>query len=466
MLTPNQPPSLLTNKQPHHEAIWAMMQRLASQRLTTEPLLHEDLFTLLYAINPERVTAPPPGRERDYEAFDRLWSSGLFEELRHRTKLDPLFSWLAADEMGQRLAQLARQIEQDKSLKIDMGGIAASVEEGIRGLEATLDDTREALEQLGIPTGRGGSETEIPSETQLEAALRITQALQNSRFLELFQWLGRLKAVYRRSRDESWTNRPTRLTGVARGNAIARQTPYQAMLYANPATRPLWQRQYGERGLQQYDLKDRETPGKGPFIVLHDKSGSMKGEKDAWATATIIQLQQQAEAQGRDFVVIPFHYYALGQGMVGWIAPGRIMQCGSGQHGEGPIKDGAWAPYFFPKGKKNAALYMEIYSQPANGGDTVTFRALEAAWRLLDSYPELKEADIVCVTDGQGGLIANAEQVKAECQKRKARLWMLLTLYADRREALAVTHEENIIEIKDLASDTENQKVAARLQTL
>ena len=40
-----------------------------------------------------------------------------------------------------------------------------------------------------------------------------------------------------------------------------------------------------ERQVLQYQLVGTETLGKGPLVVLLDKSGSMEGRRDVWAAA-------------------------------------------------------------------------------------------------------------------------------------------------------------------------------------
>jgi hypothetical protein len=59
--------------------------------------------------------------------------------------------------------------------------------------------------------------------------------------------------------------------------------------------------------LEQFNkLKGVENLGKGPIIVCQDKSGSMDGQRDEWATAVAIAMSELATKQNRAFGVIHF----------------------------------------------------------------------------------------------------------------------------------------------------------------
>ena len=49
-----------------------------------------------------------------------------------------------------------------------------------------------------------------------------------------------------------------------------------------------------------------ETLGKGPLVVALDKSGSMEGPRDMWATALALALLDQAQRDNRTFVLLLF----------------------------------------------------------------------------------------------------------------------------------------------------------------
>jgi uncharacterized protein with von Willebrand factor type A (vWA) domain len=138
-----------------------------------------------------------------------------------------------------------------------------------------------------------------------------------------------------------------------------------------------------ESACLQYRLEDTETLGKGPLVVAIDKSSSMEGEKDVWATAVALALLDVAQHERRPFALLCFD--------------------GAVKH-ESIVLPGAALP--------EAALFIA-----ADGGtniDNVVRRGLE----IIEQRPgTLREADIVLITDG-GSDTAGA----AELRERAAKL--------------------------------------------
>ena len=58
----------------------------------------------------------------------------------------------------------------------------------------------------------------------------------------------------------------------------------------------------------QYQLIGNQPLGKGPLVVLLDKSGSMDGPRDIWATALSLALLDQAQRERRPFALVAFDY--------------------------------------------------------------------------------------------------------------------------------------------------------------
>jgi hypothetical protein len=62
------------------------------------------------------------------------------------------------------------------------------------------------------------------------------------------------------------------------------------------------------RQVLQYQLIGNEPLGRGPLMVLLDKSGSMDGPRDIWATALSLALLDQAQCERRTFALLAFDY--------------------------------------------------------------------------------------------------------------------------------------------------------------
>ena len=116
----------------------------------------------------------------------------------------------------------------------------------------------------------------------------------------------------------------------------------------------------------QYQLIGNEPLGKGPLVVLLDKSGSMDGPRDIWATALALALLDQAQRERRVFALLGFDY--------------RVKH-------EAVVKPDEPLP--------EAALFT------ACAGGTEIGVALDRGLELIrGNTGPLKKADIVLVTDG------------------------------------------------------------------
>jgi uncharacterized protein with von Willebrand factor type A (vWA) domain len=159
--------------------------------------------------------------------------------------------------------------------------------------------------------------------------------------------------------------------------------PLELAMLVHPSTKLLAMRNLIERSCLQYRLEGTETLGKGPLVVCIDKSGSMEGEKDVWATAVALALLDVAQAERRPFALLAFDANVKHESVV---MPGEALP--------------------------EAALFVA-----ADGGtdiDKVVRRGLE----IIEQRPgTLRQADVVLITDGG----SNAEDA-GELRDRAAKL--------------------------------------------
>src|SRR6185312_10631442 len=76
----------------------------------------------------------------------------------------------------------------------------------------------------------------------------------------------------------------------------------------------------------QYKLEGSESLGKGPLVVCLDKSGSMAGAADIWATAVALALLEVAQRQRRPFALLSFDARVKDEVIV---APGEMLPEGA-----------------------------------------------------------------------------------------------------------------------------------------
>jgi uncharacterized protein with von Willebrand factor type A (vWA) domain len=128
----------------------------------------------------------------------------------------------------------------------------------------------------------------------------------------------------------------------------------------------LFLRDLMERRCLQYQLTGLEPLGKGPLVVLLDKSGSMEGTKDIWSTAVSLALLEIAQRQKRHFAVLAFESIVRFEALV---EPGGALP--------------------------EQALFVGC------GGGTEIAGAVRRGLQLVAEHPgALKKADLVLVTDG------------------------------------------------------------------
>jgi uncharacterized protein with von Willebrand factor type A (vWA) domain len=139
-------------------------------------------------------------------------------------------------------------------------------------------------------------------------------------------------------------------------------------------------RSYLERQVLQYQLVGSETLGKGPLVILLDKSSSMEGQSDEWATALALALLDQAATERRRGVLVDFN--------------------GS------PIYEASLPP--------GGTLPTEALFIRCAGGTSIA-AALERGLDLCATEVALRKADVVLVTDG-GSDTAQAPALRARAK--------------------------------------------------
>ncbi len=90
------------------------------------------------------------------------------------------------------------------------------------------------------------------------------------------------------------------------GNDLAHLLPSELAKLVVPELKPLFLKGYSERSLLQYQLKSKETQGRGPIVVCLDSSGSMAGAKEQWSKAVAIALLTIANQQKRTCRILHF----------------------------------------------------------------------------------------------------------------------------------------------------------------
>ena len=119
---------------------------------------------------------------------------------------------------------------------------------------------------------------------------------------------GRFKRIAASKRRQKVRHGADEVTDIEMGADLGRLLPSELVKLTHRTHRMLLLKNLLERQAMQYQLVGNEPLGKGPLVVLLDKSGSMDGPRDIWATALSLALLDQAHRERRTFALLAFDY--------------------------------------------------------------------------------------------------------------------------------------------------------------
>jgi hypothetical protein len=337
-------------------------------------------------------------RELEDELFERLYA-GEVEPIPEAQRFPPLASWAQrihdtitqlpaferlaqncrgrADESAMAVEALMNELKPDDTDDVLRRSIRAGCGKAVEAVEQ-LRDALDGLEHVGFGTSPPG--TPGTGEPARSLAVRLRDDARLRRIALLAGRFRRIAGGKRRSRVRHGADE---IVDIEQGADMGRLLPLELAQLVHPRTRLLTLRNMVELLCLQYRLEGTETLGKGPLVVAIDKSGSMEGDKDVWATAVALALLDVAQHERRPFALLCFD--------------------GAVKH-ESIVVPGAALP--------ESALFV-----PVDGGTDID-KAIRRGLDIIEQRPgALHEADIVLITDG-GSDPAGAPELR----ERAARL--------------------------------------------
>ncbi len=230
-----------------------------------------------------------------------------------------------------------------------------------------VEEVREVVNAWGLESGT--STRRISLDQRKKAIERVRRS---PRLRELTDLIGRMKALAAQTKKKKLEN-GFEIEDIELGNKIESVIPSERMKLANPAMKKDFMVRYNERKLMQYKKTEYKSIGRGPVVVCHDKSGSMGGQRDDWATALTLAMLEVAQKEKRNFAYIPYESHVIGN----------------------MVKN-------IPAGELDPDDIMDIAELPAQGG-TDFMSPLNEALRCIDS-DNYNKGDIVFITDGDCGV--------------------------------------------------------------
>jgi len=235
---------------------------------------------------------------------------------------------------------------------------------------STMKDTQQirSLIQPGSGCGSGKGQE---SENDIVNALAITEMLKkNPTLKKCMDIAGKMKQIAMKKKKEKIES-TTAKQDVEMGNNIERLLPNELLLYANPATKNSFLKNFSEGECLQYSKTAKEKAGKGPIVCCVDKSGSMKDnltsteKRMEWATGVAYALFCIAQRDKRPFYLIDF-------------------------------TDGIEDKFMVTGSIENIQKMLNPYAC----GGTNFYNPLNEAMSIITKEKKLKKADIIFITDG------------------------------------------------------------------
>jgi uncharacterized protein with von Willebrand factor type A (vWA) domain len=342
--------------------------RSASDRDTPQLQFEDELFDRLYSGDvdllpeDERHAALREWAEKVHAACEQLPVFGrLVQECRGRPAA-------AASAVEALMGELESLTEVPKTPS-QQQRVRRRITAGCEKASAAVDELMDMLEALGqvmfqrVPGTGTGVGADLPACSVRTLAQRLRD---DARLRRIALLAGRFKRIAASKRRQKVKHGSDEITDITQGADIARLLPSELSKLGRRTLRLVFMRDLLERQCLQYQLTGSETLGKGPLVVALDKSGSMEGPRDIWATALALALLDQAQRENRMFALLLFDAAVKYEAIV----------------------------------KPNDPLPEPALLQGCGGGTSID-AVLTRALKIIETHPgALRRSDIVLVTDG------------------------------------------------------------------
>lgn len=375
-----------------------------------------EVFSRLYA-DPEAVQNAKGWAPIAHKILSDLPEWGA---LREAVNGDPDFSALAAmqvmDAVGERLPSMLRKLEEQEKQQDQAGGEAgqgpASADELGDVGAATRSALRKAIAKAGEEVAQArevmaglapGSEAAPPTHKQEDPArLRLAQALlKRPDVQEVVRRAGKLVRLAQRRDLVVDQEAKGEVVGLEQGADLGRVLPSSLVLLDDPDLDVLFYKSFAERSLPQYRVQGKEPQGKGPILVLLDKSGSMNGSPEQWASAAAIACLGVGRKEKRDVIVAFFTTWIDSAWMQDSTGRCYLLNSRTGEK----IRE-AGTP---------TTLAMELCTRCSDGGTDFS-QPLQWSMDVIErSHPK---ADILFVTDGRADA---SSEIQARIETARAK---------------------------------------------
>jgi uncharacterized protein with von Willebrand factor type A (vWA) domain len=280
----------------------------ATERDSPVTAFEDELFDRLYSGETTLLA------DRDQNPKLKTWAEGVhtasealpaFRRLASECLGDPMGAGIAVETLMTALQPQMPKEEDTKPPETVRRTLGGACDRASKAVEE-MHDAVEGMADMGLVAGKGsgtGGQLSAGAVRALAGRLRADPRLKQIAMLA-----GRFKRIAASKRRQRVKHGADEIADVELGADLGRLLPSELVRLAHPGLRLLLLKNLLERQVMQYQLVGQEPLGKGPLVVLLDKSGSMDGARDIWATALSLALLDQAQRERRTFALLAFDY--------------------------------------------------------------------------------------------------------------------------------------------------------------
>jgi len=341
------------------------------------------------------------------------------------------------DSAGERAAQARQNLNNQKqklmqALKENEGQVEQAISKSSQTAQDKTSDLKDAVEMLKDFGTAPGKE----QRKKIDELEKMAEYLQKNKNLKLLlDTLGKTRQLIQAEMRKSVYGKDTLVE--IRGKELdleTLQTEELIGLMAEPGS-VLWIdtmiRMMGDELLHRR-YEGEERIGRGPLVVVHDKSGSMQGGPNAVACAIVLALILEMRKQGRRVISIPFSN--TGQWTVFEAIPGKTTMDEIMKH----VEFGWW-------------------------GGTEPYQPLEKAIQIIEEDKSMKNGDVLIITDGAFGKAQ--EEFLEKLRKAREKPGLRMTAVVIHSDAGEAGFADKVIPVMDLVEERDklNEAVAGVL---
>jgi len=308
--------------------------------------------------------APQEAKENDLDQLRRQLES--LQTLADKTEAGEAKDRLnaAADQTRQTLDGAAAACLVSAG-QMDSGETRQAIRRGSEKAQKEIDDAENAARCYSAGNADG---TQTTSNADKLKAYEVIK--NNPKLARIAQIAGRLKIIAAQKRRTKSNAERSEIVGIEQGDDLNQTLPEDLVTYYDPQTRGEFTERMEAKKLNQFKLGGKRKQGKGPIVILKDRSGSMiENDKDIWSKAVCLTMAEHARREKRDFALLHYSHTVDEE-------------------------------HLFPANARPTTeqLINSILISPSGG--TRIQNAINRGLDLIAQTPKMKPSDLVIITDG------------------------------------------------------------------